>query len=309
MDKVITGFLHDNGEEENTQRNLCQWSVLEDGRFAPAYTTTKIIPEGLYEIIWDSPLQNIILKKQETKTDELFELPSPEIQSILDDIKIFFDKKETYKKYNFVHKRGILLYGQPGCGKSGIIQLCTKNLIEKNKGIVINIKGEDDFNYFIDFISTIRSIEKDRPIIVIMEDIDSLVANDRNATSKLLNILDGVKQVDNIVYIATTNYPEKLEERISNRPSRFDRRYKIEMPDEKIRESFIVNKLDKKELKTINLEEWVEKTEGMSLSHLKEILISVIVMGKDFDEVMESLNSMNSSPVVKMSKKVGFGTT
>lgn len=309
MDKVIPGFLHDNGEEENTQRNLCQWSVLEDGRFAPAYTTTKIIPEGLYEIIWDSPLQNIILKKQETKTDELFELPSPEIQSILDDIKIFFDKKETYKKYNFVHKRGILLYGQPGCGKSGIIQLCTKNLIEKNKGIVINIKGEDDFNYFIDFISTIRSIEKDRPIIVIMEDIDSLVANDRNATSKLLNILDGVKQVDNIVYIATTNYPEKLEERISNRPSRFDRRYKIEMPDEKIRESFIVNKLDKKELKTINLEEWVEKTEGMSLSHLKEILISVIVMGKDFDEVMESLNSMNSSPVVKMSKKVGFGAT
>jgi hypothetical protein len=35
-------------------------------------------------------------------------------------------------------------------------------------------------------------------------------------------------------------------------------------------------------LKGINIKEWIERTEGMSLSHLKEVVISVIVMGREF---------------------------
>ena len=294
--------------DSDNSRKFCQWAILDDGRFLPAYLTTKKVPSGIYEIKWDNQSQNIVLKKQETKTDELYNLPSPEINSILDDIRLFFERAEKYSKYNFVHKRGILLYGDPGCGKSGIIQLCSNIIIKKMGGVVINIKGEEDFDYFVDFIGTIRSIEKDRPIIIIMEDLDSLIEGNKTSASKLLNILDGVKQVDQIVYIATTNYPEKLEQRISNRPSRFDRRYKIEMPSDDIRRSFILNKLDKNDLENIDVDLWVERTEGMSLSHLKEVLISVVVMGKEFEETMRSISDMNNSPSIKMSKSVGFSS-
>jgi predicted AAA+ superfamily ATPase len=100
-----------------------------------------------------------------------------------------------------------LLWGDPGCGKSGIIQLCVKKLIEVENGIVINIGDEDQFTWYSDIIKELRKIEPERPLIVILEDIDSLAGEDRYSTTKLLNILDGVNQIDNVVYIATTNYP------------------------------------------------------------------------------------------------------
>ena len=125
----------------------------------------------------------------------------------------------------------------------------------------------------------------------------------------MLNILDGVKQIENVVYIATTNYPEKLQERITNRPSRFDRRYEVQMPSGEIREAYIKNKLTDEDLKKIDIKKWVELTDGMSLSHLKELVISVVVMGKDFDESIATLNSMGEKPKVTSRKKskLGFG--
>ena len=304
-------FNEDDLESIDTHTHT-QWSVLQNDQFAPSYVSISHVPSGLYEMKWNSSLQTWVLAKQALNIDELYELPSPEIESILSDIKIFWRKRETYKEYNFVHKRGILLYGDPGCGKSGIIQLCVKNLIEEENGIVINIKEDEDFKAFVEFVPTIRTIEPERPLIVILEDIDSLAGEDRYSTTKLLNILDGVKQIENVVYIATTNYPEKLQERITNRPSRFDRRYEVQMPSRAIRESYIKNKLSDDDLKNINLEEWLDSSEDMSLSHLKELVISVIVMGKDFKESLATLNALSDKPKIKGGKKksgIGFGNS
>jgi predicted AAA+ superfamily ATPase len=305
----VTSYLDEEDLSSVNTSKHTQWSVLQNGEFAPSFVSVPNVPSGLYEMKWNSPLQTWVVAKQALNIDELYELPSPEIESILSDIKIFWRKRETYKEYNFVHKRGILLYGDPGCGKSGIIQLCVKSLIEEENGIVINIKEDEDFKAFIDFVPTIRTIEPDRPLIVILEDIDSLAGEDRYSTTKLLNILDGVKQIENVVYIATTNYPEKLQERITNRPSRFDRRYEVQMPSREIRESYLKNKLTEDDLKSINIEEWLDASEDMSLSHLKELVISVIVMGKDFKESLASLNSLADKPKIKGGKKkssIGF---
>lgn len=309
--KMREGYFDDDLESIDTHTHT-QWSVLQNDQFAPSYVSISHVPSGLYEMKWNSSLQTWVLAKQALNIDELYELPSPEIESILSDIKIFWRKRDTYKEYNFVHKRGILLYGDPGCGKSGIIQLCVKNLIEEENGIVINIKEDEDFKAFVEFVPTIRTIEPERPLIVILEDIDSLAGEDRYSTTKLLNILDGVKQIENVVYIATTNYPEKLQERITNRPSRFDRRYEVQMPSRAIRESYIKNKLSDDDLKNINLEEWLDSSEDMSLSHLKELVISVIVMGKDFKESLATLNALSDKPRIKGGKKksgIGFGNS
>jgi ATP-dependent 26S proteasome regulatory subunit len=228
------------------------------------------------------------------------------LANILEDIEQFWTRREIYRQYNFIHKRGILLYGAPGCGKSGIIQLCVKHIIEKMNGIVINIKDEDEIRYFSEFISTIRKIEPTRPLIVILEDIDSLAGEDSYSTTKLLNILDGIKQIENVVYIATTNYPEKLQERITNRPARFDRRYQVEMPSIEIRRAYLNSKLSEEDLKGIDIDLWLKSTEDMSLSHLKELVISVIVMGKDFKDAIAHLTGLKDSPRVKRNKKMGF---
>ena len=281
------------------------WGTLQDEEFVPAFTSVQKVPAGIYEIVWNRQVNSHALKKQPFKTDELYQLPSYEIQDILKDIQNFWDRKDKYRNYNFVHKRGILMYGEPGCGKSGIIQLISKQLIE-NDGIIINVKDHDDIDYFIDFISTFRKIEKERPLIVILEDIDSIAGENSHSTSRLLNILDGVKQIEDVVYIATTNYPEKLQERITNRPSRFDRRYKVELPNKEIREAYIRHKLKNEDLKSVDIQEWIKRTEGMSLSHLKEVVISTIVMGREFEEVMDNLEGLKKAPSIKGSGKVGF---
>jgi SpoVK/Ycf46/Vps4 family AAA+-type ATPase len=225
---------------------------------------------------------------------------------ILKDIDNFWNRVDVYKKYNFIHKRGILMYGEPGCGKSGIIQLISQQII-KNDGIVINIKDEEDVERFTSFIGTFRKIEPKRPLIVLLEDIDSLAGEGRSQTARLLNILDGVKQIEGVVYIATTNYPEKLQERITNRPSRFDRRYKVELPNEEIRRAYINHKLSDDDLKNVDVDLWVTKTDGMSLSHLKEVVVSVIVMGRTFEETMDNLEGMKRAPSARGEGKVGFG--
>jgi AAA+ superfamily predicted ATPase len=295
----------ENLEKSNTNSPTC-WSSLNNDEFAPAYKTTDLIPAGIYEVDWSSPIGSFILKKQPFNTDELYHLPSHEINDIIQDIETFWKSTETYKKYNFVHKRGILMYGEPGCGKSGIIQLITKNVIEKMNGLVINITNEEMLDYFLDFIPTLRKIEPDRPLIVLLEDLDSIAGENRYSTSRLLNILDGVKQISGIVYLATTNYPEKLQERITNRPSRFDRRYKVELPNSDIRKAYILNKLDKTDIKKINIDDWVNKTDGMSLSHLKEVIMSVMVMGKSFEESISILEGLKKSPIIKEKKEIGF---
>ena len=282
------------------------WSNLKNNEYAPAYPTVPKVPAGVYEIGWNGNLSTHTLKKQPFKTDELYHLPSYEITDILKDIDNFWNRADNYKKYNYIHKRGILMYGEPGCGKSGIIQLISQQIIEKD-GIVINVKDEEDVERFTSFIATFRKVEPNRPLIVLLEDIDSLAGEGRHQTARLLNILDGVKQIEGVVYIATTNYPEKLQDRITNRPSRFDRRYKVELPNADIRRAYIQHKLNDEDLKGIDIEEWIKKTEGMSLSHLKEVVISVIVMGRTFEETIENLEGLKKTPTIKGGGKVGFG--
>ena len=61
------------------------------------------------------------------------------------------------------------------------------------------------------------------------------------------------------------------------------------------------------DLAKINMEEWVTKTEGMSLSHLKEVVISTIVMGRSFEETLENLEGMKKTPSAKPKSDIGFG--
>lgn len=291
---------------EKETPGFCQWSTENNGVFIPANNTIRELPSGLYEIKNDNH-RGFYLQHIERVAEELFVLPSPEIKSIIDDIRKFWEGKEIFKSYRYVHKRGILLHGDPGCGKSGIIQLCVNYVIEEMKGIVINVKDHYQVEMFDEFIPTFRKVEPDRPLVVIMEDLDALTGEEKYITSKLLNILDGIKQIEGVVYLASTNYPEKLEERVSDRPSRFDRRYRIEPPDASIRESYLRSKISEKEIQKIDLKAWVKASEGFSIAHLKELVISTLVLGNPFEESLAHLKQLKIKPRNKSSRSSGIG--
>ena len=149
-------YIHIDGDTQTKkeQDGYCQWSFNDNGVFIPAQKTVKEIPSGFYEIKSDHSI-GTFLQKINVLSEELFILPSPEIKSIIDDIKKFWEGREVFKRYKYVHKRGILLHGDPGCGKSGIIQLCIKYVIEEMNGLVINLKDHYQVELFDDFIQTI----------------------------------------------------------------------------------------------------------------------------------------------------------
>ena len=303
----IPAFLFE--KESNMEKNnsYTQWSILPNGVFAPAQDTVKRLNAGLYEIKFDNSLGTYVMVHQKLNADELFFLPSPEIEEVIDDIKKFWNKISTFSSYKFAHKRGILLYGEPGCGKSSIIQLCMKHIVEDMDGIVINVKDEDDVDAYLGFIHNFRKVEPIRPLIDIMEDLDSIVGEDRYSTSRVLNVLDGIKQIENVVYIATTNYPEKLEERITDRPSRFDRRYEVQLPDAEMRMAYLKHKIPAKDFKKLDIDQWVKDTDKMSIAHLRELVISTMVLGNTYEETIDRLKNLKTKPKNKKSISLGFG--
>jgi AAA+ superfamily predicted ATPase len=283
-----------------------QWAVQMDGCYRPTFNTVKLTPAGVYEINQDN--NGYYIQKQKViLSDNIMRLPMEQMNEIMGDLENFWNMKDRFKKYNMVYKRGILLHGPPGNGKSYLMQNLINSIVEKN-GVVFSLNGEGAVKLFTEFAQTFRAIEKERPLVVIIEDIDNIVTAGQGLLSALLNVLDGVNQIDNVVYLATTNYPERLQDRLSNRPSRFDRVYEIPHASDAVREYYIKHKLHESDLAQIDLKKWVKETDGLSLSHIKELIVSVMILGKKFEDTIQHFGEMKKPKSSRgATKSVGFG--
>jgi GTPase SAR1 family protein len=294
-------------EKENTYYK--EWVERRPNEFIPTPPIVKraAIPPGSYTIAWDYQNGNPIFTKRPVKLDELLMLPDPVFKSILSDIQYFWDNKKRFEEYKFVYKRGILLYGPPGSGKTSLIALLSNDIISRG-GVIINITEAQDLKIYNDSVGKIfRNIQPDTPVLTIMEDLDGLVGS-KEIETLLLNTLDGVRQLTNVVYLACTNYPENLEARILNRPSRFDKRYFISLPSSEVRKFYLERKIHPEDLKKLDLDDIVKQTEGLSMAHLGEFVKSTCIFGKTVEESLASLKKMGEylSSTKFNQKKTGF---
>lgn len=165
------------------------------------------------------------------------------------ELEVFGFLRST-ERYNAVgiNKRGLLMYGAPGTGKtslgyilcncvpeSTIIWITPDLIAENNTG-----KQSVKLLYMLaDFVS---------PSVIFLEDLD-LFSEDREGVvdhlslGALMNILDGVNAVKNSVTIATTNRLELIEKALSNRPGRFDRVVEIPCVSDKLRIKMFTDRL------------------------------------------------------------------
>lgn len=74
------------------------------------------------------------------------------------------------------------------------------------------------------------------PCLVIFEDLDSLVSE--SIRSHFLNEVDGLESNDGILMLGSTNHLDNIDVAIRSRPSRFDRKYKFDMPGRVQREMY-----------------------------------------------------------------------
>jgi len=259
------------------------------------------VDSGVYDLRVSQDIGFYMLKR-DIFLDELLEFPSSIHKKVLSSIRDFWGRKDKFNEYGFAFKRGVLLHGRAGSGKTCILNLCVKYVIDELKGVVIPLQSSSDLEIYSKAIPEIfRIIEKDRPIVIVLEDIEGMCSNHSTETM-LLNVLDGLDQLENVVYLATTNYIESLKERIINRPSRFDRRIYVPFLDFDDRCFYFKNKLKEADLKTIKIEKWAKDTEGLSIAHLAELIKSVIIFGNDYNETISLLKEMNDFSALHSTK-------
>lgn len=292
--------VEDPNAEENDKFAL--W-VDYGGEYVPApnLKTTNKIPSGVYKVIFKNDDYRVVPVK--INTDELYRFSEDFTDIILKEADKFWDRAEIYKKHKFTHKRGILLAGKPGNGKTACINLLIEQLIKRD-GIVFFINSIREFNNYTDIIKTaIKEIEPDRPIITIIEDIDQIIANMNGNDSEILDLLDGKYSFDHHLVILTSNDTSELSEALL-RPSRIDLMYELPSPDAKIRREFFEKKgVDKSKLK-----EYADSTEGMSFAEMKEVFIGTAVLGKSLKEVINQIkNPLEVKDyLTKSKKKIGI---
>jgi len=282
----------------NISSTEVQWGIIEGNLFYPTTKTTKTLPSGNYELVYNRQINLYCLKYKKIITEKIFNLPNFIMEQILKDVESFWGNEKSYKKYEIIYKRGILLYGPPGCGKTCIIEYLSNQLIKKLNGIVIYINEPDSISNGISMIESIKKIEPNRKLICVFEDID-IFTTEKSWEKSLISFLDGNTRTNNIISIATTNYPEKLKERISNRPSRFDRRYEIGIPSPTIRKYFIEQIIKKEDLNKIKINSWIKDTEGFTIDHLKELIISVFVLGHKYNNALEDIKNIKESGTIR----------
>lgn len=150
---------------------------------------------------------------------------------IFESIDIWKKSEDFYRERGIPYKLGVLLYGEPGTGKSSLIHaiasLLNKDVIVLTAGAILNGK----LNRY-DAVCC----DCDTAPIIVIEEIDTIVSsrqqdkelseNQKSILSELLNFLDGPSSPDSCIIIATTNHIEKLDPAII-RSGRFD--IKIQM--------------------------------------------------------------------------------
>lgn len=287
--------------EEKKGDNHTQWALGGNNRYMPIGSTMQALPAGVYGTFATPSMWGV--EKLTIATDNIYILPDMATQSILDEAKKFWASEEKYRKHKLLFKRGIIVWGAPGGGKTVVIKLLIQELI--NNGGVVLIVGNVELAAIC--LKAIRRIEPNRNLIAVFEDIDEIIQY--NGEAQVLSMLDGEHSINNILNVASTNYPDRLGARIMNRPSRFDRRVMVGMPSPDARRSYLQQATDYGITDT-NLTRWIKDTDEMSIAHLRELVAAVYCLDQPYEDVIDRLRKMadavKAAPDGYKKKKMGF---
>lgn len=240
---------------------VCDWHAEVHGEVLVFDGGEWYKSEELYHSIKNANFDNLIL-------------PAALKNEIRSDLGLFLESRSAYERYRIPWKRGILLLGPPGNGKTHTV----KALINQYELPCLYVKSfkerrKTDEEGVRDVFKRARETT---PCILVLEDLDALIGDENRAF--FLNELDGFAANTGIFVLATTNHPERLDPAILNRPSRFDRKYYFELPDAAMRHQYIETWQSTVEpelrLTPAGLERAAALTEGFSYAYLKELLLS-----------------------------------
>lgn len=242
------------------------------------------IPSGIYTPHVDMQRGIFWLQDSNILSDEILNLPSKEYQQVVSEMNSFLtpEKRQLFKDHGYVYKRSALLHGAPGTGKTCIVQRLVSDVL-KRQGIVLYVDDPRVLEYAYGVLS---DVAPNTFTMVVFEEFDRMAERYENA---LLSLLDGEVQKDNVIYLATTNYIEKIPARL-RRPGRFSSVIEVKYPSKQARLAYLNHKLSNKAL----AKDLAGKTKGLSVDELKEVIQAVVILDQPLEYVLGRITANRS---------------
>lgn len=183
------------------------------------------------------------------------------------------------QRLNVKSKKGVLLYGPPGCSKT----LTVKALATEAGLNFLAVKGAEILSMYVgeserSLREIFRKARAARPSIIFFDEIDAIAARRSsssqggvNVLTTLLNEMDGIEELRNVLVIAATNKPDVLDPALM-RPGRLDNIFYIGPPDLEARKEILRIWASKSALDPqVDLDKLASLTEGYSGAEMVSI--------------------------------------
>ena len=138
--------------------------------------------------------------------------------------------------------------------------------------------------------------------IELVEDLDKLIESEKISLAHLLNMLDGLKDANGVLIIATSNEPQKLDPALLHRPSRFDRIWKFPLPGYEQRLA-LLGKLAGDRFSDQTLREAARKSEGFSMAYVQEIVVNAVLRCVDNGAIPDDSMLLSSLEMLRSQRK------
>ncbi len=195
----------------------------------------------------------------------------PNIISLLkDDFEAFFQREEWFRQMRLPYRRGYLLHGPPGNGKTSAIKAALNSQTAHTLRLFDEHVDDNDLD------RVFRRAAQDAPSVILLEDIDrafprSGASKTKVSLQQLLNCLDGVASGEGVITMATANEPTDLDAAILRRPGRFDRVILFPNPSSELRRQYLIQMHSS--FAQADLGEVVEESAGFSFALLREAFV------------------------------------
>ncbi len=254
----VEGFLRAASEFAARPRGRCL-------RYSEGWASSTSMDAEIGKVTWDDIV-----------------LPPETLSGIRDAVEGFRDSRAAFESFGFPWRRGILLIGPPGTGKTMICKAAAAALPEFPFLYVRDLKQRREKDAITEIFERSRRLA---PCILAFEDLDGFVQDSNR--SIFLNELDGFRNNEGVLIVASSNHPERIDEALLKRPSRFDRVVHVGLPKYPERLELCRRILARPELRerisprldeTGLLEEVARKSDRMTPAYLKEAFLSAALV-------------------------------
>jgi 26S proteasome regulatory subunit T2 len=206
-----------------------------------------------------------------------------QIREIKEAVELPLTNPELYEEVGIRPPKGVILYGEPGTGKT----LLAKAVANQTSATFLRVVGSELIKKYLgEGPKLVREIfriaEELAPSIVFIDEIDAIGTKRYDSSSggekevqrtmlELLNQLDGFDNKSDVKVIMATNKIESLDPALI-RPGRIDRKIEFPLPDEKTKRRIFAIHTGKMSLsEDVNLEEFVMSKEDLSGADIKAL--------------------------------------